>query len=760
MDPRWDRIGALFDRLADLPPEERSRILNEECADDPSLRVEVERLLDADDAVGWDIGAVVGVAMADLHSPSLSGTTLGPYTLLEEIGSGGMGTVYLAERSDEYTARVALKILGGIPSPEAARRMTAERRILASLSHPAIARLIDGGETADGRPYLVMEHVDGVPLDLYCARHGLGIRERVALLLEICDAVEYAHGRLVVHRDLKPANILVDGDGRPRLLDFGIAKLLEEDAALLGRTRTGVRPMTTRYASPEQVRGDAISTATDVYSLGVILYELLTGSLPHPREAESARAIEDAVLHHDPEPPSAMAGRADSPGRSNASTTPGRVDADLDTITLKALSKEPDRRYASVERLAEDLRRYMEGRPVLARPTTWVYRTGKFVRRNRGAVVGGMATLVSIFFFAISSGLQLLEMRGERLAAQSARDEAQAVTSFLIDVFEATDPNEARGLDVTAREILGSARTRVRDELTDPGVQGAVMIALGRAYVRLGANDSALVLLSEATDRMEEAHGGTSPQYAEALRQLGAAHRSAGDAPAAETAYRRVLELRTEIFGPEALETGEAWNNLGVVQGAMRDFEASLQSLTEGLRIRRLHLPEAHEMVVTTLGNIGSALIDLERHDEAIEYTGRALDGERELHAGAPHMDVAYALNNHASAYEFAGRLDEAEPLYLESLAIREALLAPDHPSVLVVKNNLGLLYTKTDRPELAIRQFESILPERRRRGEPVPLAVVLANYGRSLRMVGRDAEADRATAESDALFRQAGIVP
>jgi tetratricopeptide (TPR) repeat protein len=313
---------------------------------------------------------------------------------------------------------------------------------------------------------------------------------------------------------------------------------------------------------------------------------------------------------------------------------------------------------------------------------------------------------------------------------------------------------------VTAREILGNASARVRDELADPGVQGAVMIALGRAYVRLGANDSALVLLSDAAERVEAAHGGSSEAYAEALRQLGAAHRSAGDAPAAEALYRRVLDLRTELLGPEALETGEAWNNLGLAQGARREHEAALASLTESLRIRRLHLPESHATVVSTLSSIGSALIDLERHDEAIEYTGRALAGQRALHPDAPHLDVAFALNNHASAFEFADRFEEAEPLYLESLGIREQLLPPEHPSVLTVRNNLANLYAKSGRPELAIAQFESILPERRRRGEPVPLAVVLSNYGFTLRMVGRDAEAERVEAEAEALFRDAGITP
>jgi eukaryotic-like serine/threonine-protein kinase len=630
----WARVEALFHEALEVDASQRDAFLRQRCGEEESLYQEVVDLLAADAQTHDLIGQAVHREAERIDSGGLLGRSVGPWRIVREIGHGGMGTVYLAERADDsYQARVALKVLSGVAAPEASRRMRSERRILASLNHPGIARLIDGGETAEGRPFLVMEHVDGDPLDAYCRDRELGLRERIGLLVEICEAVEYAHSRLVVHRDLKPANVLVDATGRPKLLDFGIAKLLEDDARFGGRTRTGIRPMTTRYASPEQVLGDRITTATDVYSLGVILYELLTGALPHPPEARSARAVEDAILTHEPEAPSAVARRLRTASGGGTAATPQRIDADLDTITLKALSKEPGRRYASVARLADDLRRFLDGQPVLARRTTWTYRAGKFVRRNRGATVGSLATLVSVLFFGIQSGLHLMEARGERVAAQTARDEAQAVTSFLVDVFRATDPNEARGLEVTAREILGNASARVREELADPGVQGAVMIALGRAYVRLGANDSALVLLSDAAERVEAAHGGSSDAYAEALRQLGVAHEDAGDVPAAEA-------------------------------------------------------------------------------------------------------------------------------LYLESLGIREELLPPEHPSVLIVKNHLGNLYAGSGRPELAIAQFESILPERRRRGETAPLAVVLTNYGQSLRMVGRDSEAERVEAEADALLRDMGITP
>jgi len=502
MDATWARVSDLFHRLVDLDPAERARILDEECADESAIRSEVERLIAADasaaSAAASGVSDVVAQAMGalDVLPHPRPGDRLGPYELMETIGAGGMGTVYLARRADEaYRGTVAIKILTDIADPDWAARMRDERHILASLTHPGIARLIDGGETPEGQPYLVMEHVDGVPLDVHAASHDLLIEDRLRLFLQVCDAVDYAHGRLVVHRDLKPANILVDGEGRPRLLDFGIATLLDAGEGREARTRTGLRPMTPRYASPEQVRGERVTTATDVYSLGVILYQQLTGSFPLPPAARTPREIESAILDAEPEPPSRRA--ASSPDAGSATG----IAPDLDTIVLKALAKEPARRYASVQALADDLERYLDGAPVLARPSTWTYRASKFARRNRGAVLGGATTLLALIAFAVSSGLRLVDLRAERLAAEVSRDESEAVTSFLVDVFAATDPNLAQGLDLTAGDVLARAHARVIDEFSDrPRIHSAVVEALGRAYERLGAPDSAAALLSEVED--------------------------------------------------------------------------------------------------------------------------------------------------------------------------------------------------------------------------------------------------------------------
>ena len=735
---RWQQVDELFQRLVDMPAEDQSSALDEACADDPELRVEVEGLLRADRAASGRVADVVARAFGDVDAVVTGGPgdAFGPYTLVREIGRGGMGTVFLAERTDaSYEGRVAIKVLRRMHTREARERFLEERRILAALSHPGIARLIDGGETERGQPYLVMEYVDGEPIDDYADREGLDTRTRVRLFREVCDAVQYAHGRLVVHRDLKPANVLVDADGAPRLLDFGIAKLLDPGSA--DRTRTGMRPMTPGYASPEQIRCGPITTATDVYALGLVLYELLTGVLPHETEGRSVREVENAILTVDPPAPSSVAPRTDARG-------------DLDTIVLKALSKEPERRYDSVEQLGEDLGRYLEGLPVRARPDTWTYRAQKFVRRNRGAVLTGVTTVLSLLAFGVSSSVQAYQLQQQRDEARTARDESRAVTGFIVDVFEATDPSQAQGLDVTARDILARAGARVRGEFDDqPEVQGAVMTAIGRAYQRLGVHDSATVLFQASVDRAVGEWGDGSVEHASALRWLGAAHRGRGDARAAREVYQRVLDLRLDLLGREALETGDAWNNLGGVLNDLGEFEAAEEAHREALRIRLAHLDESDEQVLTSLSNLGSVYIDLGRDEEAIDFTLRALEGERIKHVDAPHLDVAVAANNHGSALQYGGRLSEAEPFFIESLEIREQLLAPDHPSVLIAKNNLGLYYRETDRPEAAARMLGSILPARRARNEPVPLAVVLTNYARSLLILERAEEAAAAAEEA-----------
>ncbi|MCG8457877.1 MAG: serine/threonine protein kinase, partial [Holophagales bacterium] len=414
---RWRRLEELFEQARERGPDARQALLDKSCAGDPDLRSELEAMLAADEGAEDHLDQLIGkAALGVTESSEAESRRIGPYRVLREIGRGGMGTVYLAERDDEhYRQRVAVKVLRrGPESQEMRLHLRRERQILAGLDHPHIAKLLDGGDTADGRPYIVMDFVEGEPLDVYCENRRLTVSERLELFLDVCSAVRFAHARLVIHRDLKPSNLLVTADGTVKLLDFGIAKLLETGAGeealalpteLATPTATGWMLLTPEYASPEQVAGLPLTVASDVYALGVLLYELLTGLRPYDVDRQSSLEVERVVREARPERPStrvrqaAAAGEeARGPQRAEGSVEKlrRRLVGDLDNIVLEALRKEPQRRYASVEQLAEDLRRHLRGLPVRARPDTLGYRLGKFVRRNRRGVGASLVALLVV----------------------------------------------------------------------------------------------------------------------------------------------------------------------------------------------------------------------------------------------------------------------------------------------------------------------------------------------------------------------------
>jgi non-specific serine/threonine protein kinase/serine/threonine-protein kinase len=421
---RWKQVRGIFDRVADAAVEDREGLLSRECGGDAELAADVRSLLASSDAAGafLEVPAAEQVALSDAGAEAAAPERIGPWRIVRELGQGGMGTVYLGERSQGgFRQSAAVKLVRrGMDSDFILRRFHMEREILAGLDHPHIARLLDGGSTEAGVPYFAMEYVDGRHLLEDCAARGLDVRARIALLLEVCDAVAYAHRHLVVHRDLKPSNILVTPEGSPKLLDFGLARLLQPDGGGPGeRTETAFRLLTPDYASPEQVRGEVVTTSTDIYSLGVVLYRLTTGRSPYRTSgSSSAEAISRAVCDQEP-------GR---PGLAK----------DLDNIILKALRKEPERRYVSVDALAEDLRRYLAGHPVLARKDTLAYRAGKFVLRHKAGTVAaslGALTLAAAAGVAIT---QARVARAERAVAERHFNEVRELAdSFLFEFHDA-----------------------------------------------------------------------------------------------------------------------------------------------------------------------------------------------------------------------------------------------------------------------------------------------------------------------------------
>ena len=729
MDPeRWQKLEKLFHAAAERLPEERADWLEEQCPDD-DLRREVLDLLAAEEPGGEAVErAVVGVL--DLALEAGEGperTRIGPYRILRELGRGGLSTVYLAERDDaEYRARVAIKLVKrGMDTRDILRRLRRERQILATLDHPYIARLFDGGSTEDGLPYFVMEAIEGQTLDAWCDDRQLPLRERLELFCKVCEAVQYAHQNLVVHRDIKPGNLMVTDGGTPKLLDFGIAKLLEPGQATHPTaTAAGLRLLTPQFASPEQIRGEPLTTATDIYSLGVLLYLLLTGRSPLP-PGLSGRAVEHAVCEVPAPRPSQEVLRgpeneADAAARARGTRSERlsrRLRGDLDNIVLMALRKEPRRRYASAQQLGDDLQRYLEAMPVRARPDTFRYRAGKFVRRHRYGVVAAC-----LLFTSLSAGIVTTTWQARRAEAAQARAEsnlelaerqrakAERVSGFLVNLFEQNDPGESKGDDITAREILDRGARRILLELSgEQELMAEMMDVMGTVYQKLGDYPEAETLLRRALEERRALYGEEHPEVAASLRNLAFLEMTRNDFESAEAHYRQALALRRRLQPFEPAPTGEILNDLAVLHLSHEDFTVAEELFHEALDLRRTHLDTDHPDIAETLNNL--AALHYHRGELAIaEELMRESLTLRRSHYGDLHPRVATSLNNLAALLQSQSRFEEAEPLVREVLAMRRRMLGEDHPDVAVSLNNLGALLREQSRLEEAVPALKSAL--------------------------------------------------
>jgi serine/threonine-protein kinase len=717
MNPeRWQRIEALFRTVVERPTAEREAYLTRACGGDLELRREVLSLLARDTDEDFIQNPIAGVALSFKSEPNddLTGTRIGPYRLTRLVGRGGMGAVYEAVRDDEqFQQLVAIKLIKrGMDTEFVRERFLRERQILASLDHPHIARLLDGGATDDGRPYFVMEFVAGRPIMEFCHRRELNLDQKLQLFRDVCSAVQHAHQKLVVHRDLKPSNILVTEDGTPKLLDFGIAKLLAPDPGEADtRTETAVRLMTPEYASPEQVRGLRVTTATDVYSLGVVLYELLTERRPHQFATYSPAEIERAICDTEAPRPSDVA--QEQAVVAGAPTKLVRqLAGDLDNIVLMAMRKEPERRYQSVEQFSEDIRRYLTGLPVLARKDTFGYRAGKFARRHKA----GVAILVLLAALAAVMTIQSVRIARERDRANQVAATAEAVTQSLVSVFEFADPGTAKGNAITAKELLDQGAEKVVRDLKDqPLSQAKLMDTIGGLYLNLGEYDRAQQLLADALKLRRQTPGAKPLDVAESLHHLGMLAYEKGDYTSSEALYREALEVRRRLLGAEHLNTADSMAGLGralIAQG--KDVEAE-PLVRDALALRRRQLPPDHKDIASSLlHGVGRLLSEQGKFAEAADNYREALAIHRKIY-GPEHPWTAASMNNLAVMLHELGDYQAAEALSREALAMRRRLFGEQHPEVTGNMVNLASVLRDKGEYEEAERLYRQALELRRK---------------------------------------------
>ena len=762
---QFQRIEELFHRLCDLPDAERKSELAALKRLDPVTYAELAALFAHSSAAGPDEGVLEDWAA---HARKLGdGATeipesIGPYRIIRLLGEGGMGRVFEAEQDEPVRRKVALKVTRTeLHSEHVLARFNAERQTLALLEHPNIARIFEAGSRTTGEPWFAMEFVEGLPITQWANARHLGLRQRIELLLPVCEAVQHAHRKGIIHRDLKPSNLLVceqNGVAVPKIIDFGIAKSIEPDAALLSATtRYGELVGTPEYMSPEQAALGSIDidTRSDVYALGLVLYELLVGELPLSR-TELRRLAFDELCRHIreddvPRPSSrlALSGSTDRAATPSAGWT-SRIRGDLDAVMLKALAKDRDRRYDSASLLADDLRRYLTDQPVLASPPSMRYRAGKFVRRHRAATLAAGLALLALVGGSTVASLGWIEARSALARAEQSQRNAEATSQFLLGLFKAADPRASPGKNPDARELLARGIARVDELQGDDKLRASVLETLGDVALALGQLDAAQKLLDEAIglresgiaadpkrlafllDRraglareradfpaakadyqramavLEQAGLGQSDEFGRSLNNLGIAHRMSGDLSAATDVYAASLKLARSRGEQPSEAVASVLANLASLHHRQGDYAAASSSMGEALQQFEQLLPPAHPhfstlrsnyaAIARSEGNLGVAL-------KQIRLAARS--DEANLPAG--HIDRAYTLFNEAGILIRLGGLDAAEQRLLQAQDLLIAELGPEHPRLNIVIDSLAQIHQQQGQPEQSISELEKL---------------------------------------------------
>ena len=753
-----ERLGHLqeaFERALELAPLERESYL---VSLDAKLQAQVRGLLTAHEKTGRELESPISADVVQLLDPTWDrwiGKRVGAWEITRLIGAGGMGTVYEATRADDqYRTRAAIKLLSQHAASESTiERFRRERQILASLNHPHIASLLDGGVTQDGQPWFAMEFIEGEPITRWCDAHSAPVTRRLELFRQVCAAVQYAHQSLVVHRDLKPGNILVTADGAVKLLDFGIAKLIPSDNdgdAGAPLTRVGTRAFTPDYASPEQLMGQPVGTRSDVYALGVVLYELLAGRRPLELRGLSAADAERTVRDVTPTRPSAVISseRAPMVGERSIDRMRRRLEGDLDAITLKALRKEPERRYASVADLSADIGLHLDGRPVTARPEGLGYRFGKLIRRRRAESIAAVVAIV-----AVITGMIGVTVQGR--AAEIERARATEVAGFLTTMLGAANPG-ALGRDVRVREVLDSAAVRGDARADRPELAADVRQIIGDTYLALGDFETAEKHFRGTVTALARSEPRGGRRTATALSRVSMALEFQGKYAAADTVLQSATAMFDRFGYDDETAHSDQYDNRGRIRVRLGDMAGAGTFFQKAIDIQNRLVPPNDSSLANLYGNLGMVTSELGRNAEAESLLLRAVAAAKRAH-GDVHPLVAALLSPLATIQAYEGLNERADSTFLATIEMRRQLLGDEHPDLAWTMFNFADHLRLTNRHQQAIFWSRKVLEMRGKslQDEHPAVATAMGVLGRSLDQVDSIAEGERWLRESLALRRR-----
>jgi eukaryotic-like serine/threonine-protein kinase len=750
MNPKqWEQYEALYIELQQQPEAQRQSYIVQLKIDDEVKELLMASLEETDKSEQF-FDSLRGVADEILNEKALEferpPEKIGAYRIAHKIGRGGFSSVYLATRDNDFSHRIAVKILHrGLEGSSALNRFYSERSILASLNHPNIASLYDGGVTDDGRPYLFMEYIDGVHIDQYCATNNLNLEQRLRLFLLICETISYAHRNLVIHRDIKPSNILVDNNGRVKLLDFGIAKLLDDNdiEADLHETRLGTRVLTPMYSSPEQIRSEPITTASDVYQLGLLLYRILTGGYPYKRVTTNRYDLEQSILNNDPVLPT-------SQPVTEGYIEPVRLHGDLEHIILMALNKEPSARFDSVSGLADDIQRHLDGHPVKAVKPTLGYRSTRFIKRHKTWAIPSMVIILILVGSLIGLLYQSRIIKQERdlaiiLESQSSEEAAKAekLSEYLIELFRVNDPTQGGSQDLTARELLDRGAETLSERFTDePEIQALFGETLGRIYMNIGLFDQSRVLLEQATETRKQLDDPVA--LARSYNYLGNMHGLSRSFRLAAENYKNGFRL---MENEESVDEELFINLLTGYATSLREAgspDSAAIFMDKAYTLGSTVYEESDRRMVRLKSEYAFILRGLDRLDEA-EAIYREVLSAITVPEVTDTLTAASTMNNLAYLLRLRERYDEAADFYKTSLALHEGIYGNTHPRTIMINSNLAAVYSLSGAYNTADSLLQVSL-ERNRQGQPENhwrIGSSNAALGRFYHSIGRYDEAD-----------------